>query len=310
MSPRTNAAARLLAVTAFAVMMLVLFGSGAAAQPAPPTISSGQVTEAIAGVTAPTGQVAAEPDSPVRDDGVEPDRTPGPDEDAEAGGPDVGISVDSDDANLSRTVVIILMLTAGSVAPGLLLMMTAFTRFVVVLGLVKNALGLQTVPPAQVLIGLALFLTFFVMNPVLSEVNDEAIQPLLAGNMGQDEAIEAGFKPIRNFMLAQTREEDLRLFIDLSNVEQPEDPSQVSAAVLIPAFAISELRAAFIIGFIIFIPFLVIDLVVSAVLMSMGMMMLPPVFVSLPLKLLLFVLVDGWVLIVGSLVNSVNGVVV
>ena len=297
---------RLLLVAVAAAWFVATAAVAASAQPAPPAITDAQVDQAVAAAAPrPAAQTAAQPQAPVRDDGVVAGRNG-----AAAGGPDVGISIDSEDAGLSRSVIIILMLTVGSVAPGLLLMMTAFTRFVVVLGLVKNALGLQTVPPAQVLVGLALFLTFFVMSPVLTEVNETAVQPMLAGTISQDQAIESGFKPIRTFMLAQTRDEDLRLFMDLANTDQPDDPSEVSAAVLIPAFAISELRAAFIIGFIIFIPFLVIDLVVSAVLMSMGMMMLPPVFVSLPLKLLLFVLVDGWVLIVGSLVNSVNGTLV
>jgi flagellar biosynthetic protein FliP len=226
--------------------------------------------------------------------------------------PDVGdvvISVDSEDSALSRTVVLVLLFTVGAVAPGLLLLMTTFTRFVVVLGLAKNALALQTVPPSQVLVGLALFLSWFVMAPVLSEVNEQAVQPMLAGEMGQDEALEVGFAPVRAFMLAQTRESDLRMFIDLSGAPAPADVDDVPASTLVPAFVISELRTAFIIGFVVFVPFLVVDLVVAAVLMSMGMVMLPPVFISLPLKLLLFVLVDGWVLIVGSLVNSVNGVV-
>jgi flagellar biosynthetic protein FliP len=222
--------------------------------------------------------------------------------------PDVTVSVDSDDAALSRTVVIILLLTVGSVAPGLLLLMTAFTRFVVVLGLTKNAIGMQTIPPAQVLVGLALFLTFFVMSPIFGQINEEAVQPLLAGEIGQSEAFEVGFAPLREFMLEQTREDDLQLFVDLAGAEQPANPDEVGATTLVPAFVISELRTAFIIGFVIFVPFLVIDLVVSAVLMSMGMMMLPPVFISMPLKLLLFVLVDGWSLVVGSLVASVNGV--
>ena len=296
----------LVTVVAAGWLLLVAGAGSALAQPAPPAITQAQIERAVA----PTGETVA---GAVGADATQAGPAPvgaiaGPD--SGGGIPDVAINVDGDDAALSRTVVIILLLTVGSVAPGLLLMMTAFTRFVVVLGLVKNALGLQTIPPAQVLIGLALFLTFFVMNPVFSEVNSEAIQPLLAGTIDQDAAMEAGFAPIRQFMLAQTRQEDLRLFVELANSPQPEDSTQVSAAVLIPAFAISELRAAFIIGFIIFIPFLVIDLVVAAVLMSMGMMMLPPVFVSLPLKLLLFVLVDGWVLIVGSLVNSVDKVLV
>lgn len=222
--------------------------------------------------------------------------------------PDVTVSVESDDAALSRTVVIVLLLTIGSVAPGLLLLMTTFTRFVVVLGLTKNAIGMQTIPPAQVLVGLALFLTFFVMSPILSQVNDEAIQPLLAGEIDQNEAFAVGYEPLRDFMLAQTREDDLQLFIDLAVAEQPANREDIGATTLIPAFVISELRTAFIIGFVIFVPFLVIDLVVSAVLMALGMMMLPPVFVSMPLKLLLFVLVDGWALVVGSLVSSVNGV--
>lgn len=222
--------------------------------------------------------------------------------------PDVTVSVDSDDAALSRTVIIVLLLTVGSVAPGLLLLMTSFTRFVVVLGLTKNAIGMQTIPPAQVLVGLALFLTFFAMAPVLSEVNETAVQPLLAGEIAQDEAFEVGFGPLRTFMLDQTREDDLQLFVDLADADQPARPEDIRATTLVPAFVISELRTAFIIGFVIFVPFLVIDLVVSAVLMSMGMMMLPPVFISMPLKLLLFVLVDGWSLVVGSLVTSVNGV--
>jgi flagellar biosynthesis protein FliP len=222
--------------------------------------------------------------------------------------PEVVVSVDSDNGGLSTTVVVMLLVTIGSVAPAILLLMTSFTRFVVVLGLAKNALGLQTVPPSQVLVGLALFLSFFTMGDVLGAVNDQAIQPVLRGEMTQGEALEAGFTPLRDFMLANVRQEDLQLFIDLSGEPQPASPAQVSARTLIPAFVISELRAAFIMGFVIFVPFLIVDLVVAAVLMAMGMMMLPPVFISLPLKLLLFVLVDGWVLITGSLVQSVQGI--
>ena len=223
--------------------------------------------------------------------------------------PDIVVGVDSDDPTLSRTVVLVLLLTVGSVAPGLLLVMTTFTRFIIVFGLTKQALAVQTVPPAQVLAGLALFLTFFVMSPVLSQINEDALQPLLAEEIGQEEAIEAGFAPLRAFMLAQTSESDIELFVDLSGQPPPDTPEELAAATLIPAFVIGELRTAFIIGFVIFVPFLIIDLVVAAVLMSLGMVMLPPVFISLPLKLLLFILVDGWVLLVGSLVNSVNGVV-
>ena len=223
--------------------------------------------------------------------------------------PDIVVGVDSDDPTLSRTVVLVLLLTVGSVAPGLLLVMATFTRFIIVFGLTKQALAVQTVPPAQVLAGLALFLTFFVMSPVLTQINEDALQPLLAEEIGQEEAIEAGFAPLRGFMLAQTSESDIELFVDLSGQPPPDTPEELSASTLIPAFVVGELRTAFIIGFVIFVPFLIIDLVVAAVLMSLGMVMLPPVFISLPLKLLLFILVDGWVLLVGSLVNSVNGVV-
>jgi len=222
--------------------------------------------------------------------------------------PDVSISVDSESGALSQTVTIILLLTVAGVAPGLLLLTTSFTRFAIVLGLTRNAIGVQTIPPSQVLIGLALLLTVFVMGPIFGEVNDNALQPLLAGEIEQSEAFEEGFAPLREFMLSQTRPEDLRLFMGLSGGERPETAADVSATTLIPAFVISELRAAFIIGFIIFVPFLVIDLIVAAVLMSMGMVMLPPVFISLPLKLLLFVLVDGWAMIIGSVVQSVQGV--
>ena len=224
--------------------------------------------------------------------------------------PDIAITVESENGALSNTVIIIMMLTIGSVAPSIMLLMTSFTRFVIVLGLTRNAIGVQTIPPSQVLIGLAMFLTVFVMGPVFSEINEEAVQPMLNGEIGQADALAAGYEPLHEFMLAQTREEDLRLFMDLSDQPQPETEAEISATTLIPAFVISELRTAFIIGFVIFVPFLVVDLIVAAVLMSMGMVMLPPVFISLPLKLLLFVLVDGWALLIGSVVESVQGAVV
>ena len=222
--------------------------------------------------------------------------------------PDVALTVESEQGALSNTVTIIVLLTIAAVAPAILLLMTAFTRFVIVLGLTRNALGAQSLPPAQVLIGLSLILTIFVMSPVIEEINDVAIQPLLAGESTQTEALAAGYEPLEEFMLAQTREDDLRLFLSLSDQPKPETPEEISPTTLIPAFVISELRTAFVIGFLIFIPFLVIDLIVSAILMSLGMMMLPPIFLSLPLKLLLFVLVDGWALIIGSVVQSINGV--
>lgn len=259
----------------------------------------------LGGALLAAAPVAAQPLPPAAEQ-LDPAAEPEPDEPAAV--PDIAIDVDSEDPALSRTVLIVLLLTVGSVAPGLLLLMTSFTRFVIVLGIAKNALALQTLPPPQVIIGLSLFLTFFVMAPVLGEINDNALQPLLAGEIGQEEALEEGIGPLREFMLAQTREEDLRLFVDLSGQGPVESAEEVATTTLVPAYVISELRTAFVIGFVIFVPFLVIDLVVAAVIMSMGMVMLPPVFISLPLKLLLFILVDGWVLIVGSAVSSVQGV--
>ncbi|MFW2340761.1 MAG: flagellar type III secretion system pore protein FliP [Acidimicrobiia bacterium] len=219
----------------------------------------------------------------------------------------IGITIDSEDGSLSRSVVVIILLTIGSLAPTLVVLTTSFTRFIIVLGLTRNALGLQTVPPAPVLIGLSMFLTMFVMGPVFSEVNEQAIQPFLEGELTTEEAMDIGYGPIRDFMLSQTDEDDLRLFMDMANGEQPATPEELSASTLIPAFIVSELRTAFIIGFVVFVPFLMVDLIVATVLMSLGMVMLPPVFISLPLKLLMFVLVDGWVLIIGSLVSSVTG---
>jgi flagellar biosynthesis protein FliP len=219
----------------------------------------------------------------------------------------VTVTLDGSGDGLSNTVTTILLLTIASLAPILLLLMTSFTRFVIVLSLVRNGIGLQTVPPAQVLIGLALFLTMFAMSPTLTAVNDVALQPLLAGDIDAMEAAELGYDPMRQFMLSQTREEDLGMFLELAGAEAPATPADIGPTTLVPAFVISELRTAFTIGFVVFVPFLVVDLVVAAVLMSLGMVMLPPIFVSLPLKLLLFVLVDGWSLLSRSLVMSVIG---
>lgn len=204
----------------------------------------------------------------------------------------------------SQPLTIVLLLTLVSIVPALLILMTSFTRIVIVLGLTRNALNLNGVPPNQVLIGLALFLTLFVMGPVFSKVNADAIQPFMKGELTQSQAFEEGMKPMRSFMLKQARQKDVAMFVKLSGEKRPAKPSDVGNTTLIPAFVISELRAAFIIGFVIFIPFLVIDMVVSASLMSMGMVMLPPVLISLPFKLLLFVVMDGWLLVVQSLVKS------
>ena len=204
----------------------------------------------------------------------------------------------------SSSLVTLVGITLLSLAPTLLLMMTSFTKIFVVLALTRNALGTATVPPNMVLAGLALFLSLFVMWPVFGEINDAAVQPYLDGTTTFSQALDAGAVPLREFMLAHTREEDLALMTRAADLENPATPVDVPLTTLVPAFVISELRAAFIIGFVVFVPFLVIDLVVAAALMSMGMMMLPPTMISLPFKLLLFVLVDGWGLITTSLIGS------
>nr|WP_205753638.1 flagellar type III secretion system pore protein FliP [Arthrobacter ruber] len=220
-----------------------------------------------------------------------------------------GLSVEINGVNgePSSAVLTLIGITLLSVAPALLLMMTSFTKIFVVLAMTRNALSLPSIPPNQVLAGLALFLSLFIMAPVLTEINELAVQPYLTGATTFTEALEQGAGPLQTFMMAHTREEDLALMTRAAGQPNPEDAASVPLTTLIPAFMISELRAAFIIGFVIFVPFLVIDLVVSAALMSMGMMMLPPVMISLPFKILLFVLVDGWGLIITSLVNSYQG---
>ncbi|MBS3898538.1 MAG: flagellar type III secretion system pore protein FliP [Dethiobacter sp.] len=199
---------------------------------------------------------------------------------------------------------LLLLLTVLTLVPAILALMTSFTRTVIVLSFVRSALGTQQIPPNQVLIGLALFLTFFIMAPVYQEVNTTAIQPYLAEEVEFNEALTAAMLPLREFMFRHTREKDLALFVNIANAEKPRSRADVALHVLIPAFVISELKTAFQMGFMIFIPFLVIDMVVASALMSMGMFMLPPVMVSLPFKLLLFVMVDGWHLVVQSLVES------
>lgn len=205
---------------------------------------------------------------------------------------------------LSTTLQLLLMLTILSLAPAILITMTSFTRFVIVFSLLRQALGVQNVPPNQVLVGLALFMSFAVMAPTLKEINEKALQPYLKNEILQKDAIEAASKPIRAFMLSHTREKDLGLFLSLSQKEKPKSVDEVSLASIVPSFIISELKTAFQIGFMIYIPFLVIDIVVASILLAMGMLVLPPVIISLPFKLMLFVLVDGWNLIVGSLVRS------
>ncbi|MFN3132934.1 flagellar type III secretion system pore protein FliP [Roseibium sp.] len=213
-----------------------------------------------------------------------------------------------DDANLTeRAVQLVILLTVLSLAPSILVMVTSFTRIVVVLSLLRSAIGLQTAPPNMVMVSLALFLSAFIMMPTLQAAYDAGIQPLIDGDIEIDQAYERASEPFRDFMLSQVREKDLMLFQELSGRDAPETPEDLEMAVLIPAFMISELRRAFEIGFLLYLPFLIIDLVIASVLMSMGMMMLPPVVISLPFKLIFFVLVDGWNLVAGSLVKSFGG---
>lgn len=222
--------------------------------------------------------------------------------------PTISIDLKETDSpdDLVPAMKIIAMLTVLTIAPAILLMMTAFTRILVVLSFVRQALGTMTMPPNQVIVGLSLFLTMFIMAPVWDVIKEKAYDPYVNKAITQDQALDELMKPMRKFMLAQTRESDLGMFYSITGKEQPKDASEVPMSLLLPAFMVSELKTAFQIGFLIYIPFLIIDMVISSVLMAMGMMMLPPTVVSLPFKLILFVLVDGWALIVENLVKSFN----
>jgi flagellar biosynthetic protein FliP len=217
---------------------------------------------------------------------------------------DISVNFGNGTGVTERVVQLVALITVLSLAPAILVMVTSFTRIVVVLSLLRTAIGLQTAPPNAVVVSLALFLTAFVMGPAFQTAYDTAVKPVLAGEMQPQQAFEKGSEPFRAFMLKNVREKDLALFIDLSREAKPESAEATPLRILVPAFMISELRRAFEIGFLLFVPFLVIDLVIASVLMSMGMMMLPPVIVSLPFKLIFFVLVDGWSLVAGSLVQS------
>lgn len=216
----------------------------------------------------------------------------------------IGIDKAQKPEDVSLTLQILLIMTILSLAPALMILMTSFTRIIIVFHFLKQAMGTQQVPPSQVIVGLAIFMTFVIMAPVFKDANDNALQPYLKNQITQDSAYNRAIKPFRDFMFKQTKEEDLALFIKYSGGEKPENRENISTLTLIPAFALSELRTGFQMGFLLFIPFLMIDMIVASILMSMGMMMLPPVFVSLPFKILLFVLVDGWYLIVETLIKS------
>ncbi|HHV08550.1 MAG TPA: flagellar type III secretion system pore protein FliP [Firmicutes bacterium] len=217
---------------------------------------------------------------------------------------ELGLTPATEPQEVALSLQLLFLLTVLSLAPAILILTTSFTRVVIVLSFVRSGLSTQQVPPNQVILGLALFLTFFIMAPYWSQVNEQALQPYLSGQISPQEALRSGAEPIRSFMFKETREKDLALFVQLADLPRPEDYEDVPTHVLIPAFVISELKTAFQIGFLIYIPFLIIDMVVASTLMSMGMLMLPPVMISLPFKLLLFVIVDGWHLVVQSLLES------
>lgn len=220
--------------------------------------------------------------------------------------PKIGIDVGtaSNPQDVSVTLQILLLLTVLSLAPSILIMTTSYLRLIISFHFLKSALGTQQMPPGQLLAGIALFITFFIMAPTWNKVNDAALKPLMNGEISMEQAYDKGIEPIREFMFRQVRDEDLTLFVGLADMKRPDKREDLPTYVLLPAFALSELRAGFIIGFFLYIPFIMVDMIISSILMSMGMMMLPPMLISLPFKILLFVLVDGWNLIVGSLVRS------
>ena len=216
----------------------------------------------------------------------------------------IGMDQAQEPGKIAVVLQIFLLMTILSLAPAILIMLTSFTRVVIVLSLLRRALGTMQMPPNQVLIGLALFLTFFIMTPVWQQINKTALQPYLEDKIEQQQALQKAAEPLRGFMFKQTREKDLALFVNIAKIERPKDVDDIPISVLIPSFIISEVKTAFQIGLLLYVPFLIIDMVVASVLLSMGMMMLPPIMISLPFKLMLFVLADGWNLLVGSLVRS------
>ncbi|MFN3455648.1 MAG: flagellar type III secretion system pore protein FliP [Pseudobdellovibrio sp.] len=216
----------------------------------------------------------------------------------------LGFKTTQNPTEVVNTIKLVLVMTVLTLAPAILIMMTGFTRILIVLSFLRQAMGVQQLPPNQLLVGLSLFITFFVMSPAITEINQKALQPYMTGAISQDQAVDNALTPLRRFMFNQTREQDLALFLKLSKVEQPKTRADVPTLVLIPSFIISELKTAFMIGFIIFLPFLIIDILAASVLMAMGMMMVPPAVISLPFKIMLFVMVDGWTLLIGSMVKS------
>jgi flagellar biosynthetic protein FliP len=294
---RNRGPRRLLAALGLALLAVLGTGGTAAAAPVAAPAAVPVAAPAAVPVAAPAAVPVAAPVAPTAPAGpTGPAATPSP--------ATVTVNVTGGTGRPSNSIVILLALTVLSVAPALLLLCTSFTKVFVVLSITRNALGLTSVPPNQVLAGLALFLSLFIMGPVVSEVNTAGVQPYLKGEKNQSQAFTDGVAPLRTFMLKHTRPDELALLTKVADLPKPANPAAVPLSTLVPAFALSELRAALIIGFAVYVPFLVIDMVVSAALMSMGMMMLPPVTVSLPFKLLLFVLANGWGLVVTALVAS------
>jgi flagellar biosynthetic protein FliP len=281
-----------------------LAGSGSAAAGPLPTIASTGADAYVAAATTGTGASsgAVSPVSPESPQSPQTPQAPASTSSGTSSGGTVSVNLGGSLGKPSESITIIIGLTLLAVAPSLLILLTSFTRIIIVLSLTRQAMGLQTVPPNQLLAGLALFLSLFIMSPVISQVNSQAVQPYLAGKITAEQAYTDAQAPLKTWMLKQTQADDLALF-DKSGAKLT-SPAAMPMAAIVPAFALSEMRSAFIIGFVIFVPFLVIDLVVSSTLMSLGMMMLPPSLVSLPFKLLLFVLVDGWALVVQSLLAS------
>jgi flagellar biosynthetic protein FliP len=252
-----------------------------------------------------TGNNASNTSNRTLDENTSPgDNTTDTNIDGRVGPVKFSLDAGADGKGLSSTLQILLVITLISLAPSILIMVTSFTRILIVLHFVRSALGTQTTPPNQILIGLALFLTVFIMSPVFTDINSNAIQPLSKGEITQEEAYTAGIAPLRKFMLDQLEEKDLKLFMDIAKIGTVDSLDEIPITVIIPSFIISELRTAFIIGFLIYIPFIVVDMVVASTLMSMGMMMLPPTTISMPFKILLFIMADGWNLIIGELVKT------
>jgi flagellar biosynthetic protein FliP len=293
---------RLLGRFAAAICLAVCVGSGFAQAPAEP---SGE--RADAPVTVPASQPAAAGETGATKSVRSGQTSRAPNSSAQSGLSDLTLSLPEAERRVGDTssaVRIVLALTLLAILPSLVVCVTAFLRIVIVLSMLRHAIGMPETPPNTVVIGLALFLTLFTMNPVLQKVNTEALQPFMAGKISTQQGLDSAIKPLREFMVKQTREQDLALMVEISKSKRPTSMDDISNLQLIPAFMLSELRAAFQIGFVIFLPFLLIDLIVSSILMSLGMMMMPPITIALPIKILMFVLVDGWSLIVKALVGS------